>query len=245
MAVYHYIFVLYYLSLRNPTKYMSYPDSAKQNPDTATLGNDSKGKNGAEITDDATKRDAAEKRFLFFLALAYALTIWFFGARPFLVNGLSMYPTFNSQEGTAEGSGTTFGDYLFIDMYSYIMNSPERLDVVVTGSFSGSQRYLLKRIIGLPNETVRLEGHSIYITTVDGEEVVLDEPYLVGTETIIYEEREIALSDDEYYVLGDNRLNSLDSRIFGPIKKDSILGRVLIRIYPFENFGLFPGSVDT
>jgi len=128
------------------------------------------------------------------------------------------------------------GDNLIVDKISYRFSDPKRFDIVVFPYRYNVQDIYIKRIIGLPGETVQIsENGDIYI---NGE--VLKEYY--GRETIEKPNRAaepITLKDDEYFVLGDNRNNSRDSRWedVGNIKRDELMGKVWIRIYPFREFG--------
>ena len=88
---------------------------------------------------------------------------------------------------------------------------------------------IIKRIIGMPKDTVSIKDNTVYV---NGEE--LEEDYAYG-ETSDYEE--ITLGDDEYFILGDNRPISKDSRYFGPVKEDEIIGKVIFRLWPFNKFG--------
>lgn len=141
------------------------------------------------------------------------------------VNGTSMVPTLEN------------ADQLICEKLTYRFKDPERFDIIVFPYQYAENTYFIKRIIGLPGETVRIdEDGNIYI---NGE--ILDEDY--GYETIQYAglaAEEIRLGDDEYFVMGDNRNNSEDSRFpdVGNIKRDDIIGRALCRIYPFTKFGM-------
>lgn len=140
------------------------------------------------------------------------------------VNGTSMYPTLED------------GDQLIADKISYRFRDPERFDIIIFPYQYAPNTYFIKRIIGLPGETVRIdEQGNIYI---NGE--ILEEDY--GYETIEYAglaAQEIHLGDDEYFVLGDNRNVSEDSRYpdVGNIRREDIVGRAWLRIYPFSRFG--------
>lgn len=129
------------------------------------------------------------------------------------------------------------GDNLIVDKISYRIHDPERFDVVVFPYKYEEDTYYIKRIIGLPGETVRIDGSgTIYI---NGE--VLAENY--GTETILNAGdaiSEITLGEGEFFVLGDNRNNSTDSRFaqVGNIKGEDIVGKAWVRVYPFNVFGL-------
>ncbi|MCR4693841.1 MAG: signal peptidase I [Pseudobutyrivibrio sp.] len=129
------------------------------------------------------------------------------------------------------------GDNLIVDKISYRLGDPERFDVVVFPYKYEEDTYYIKRVIGLPGETVYIDGNgNIYI---NGE--ILEEDF--GTEVILSAgdaSNEITLGTDEYFVLGDNRNNSTDSRFsnVGNIKGDDIVGRAWLRVYPFNEFGL-------
>ena len=129
------------------------------------------------------------------------------------------------------------GDNLIVDKISYRFSEPERFDVVVFPPKFEEDTYYIKRIIGLPGEVVNIDSEgTIYI---NGE--VLDEQY--GTDVIMnagLASSEILLGPDEYFVLGDNRNNSTDSRFdaVGNVKGEDIVGRAWLRVYPFNSFGL-------
>ena len=128
------------------------------------------------------------------------------------------------------------GDHLIVDKISYRFRDPERYDIVVFPYRLEENTYYIKRIIGLPGETVQIVDGYVYINGVQ-----LDEHY--GNE--IMEKPGIAaepvtLGEDEYFVLGDNRNNSQDSRAenVGVIHRDELLGRAWIRIWPLDRFGV-------
>ncbi len=156
------------------------------------------------------------------LCITY-LVIHFVGQRT-QVSGSSMEPKLSNN------------DNLIVDKITYRFKDPERYDIIVFPFEYEDNTYYIKRIIGLPGETVYIDKEgNIYI---DGE--VLEEAY--GREVIrepgrAYEP--ITLGDDEYFVMGDNRNNSTDSRdpSVGNIKKDRIIGRAWLRIWPFNKFG--------
>ena len=156
------------------------------------------------------------------LCITY-LVIHFVGQRT-QVSGSSMEPKLSNN------------DNLIVDKITYRFKDPERYDIIVFPFEYEDNTYYIKRIIGLPGETVYIDKEgNIYI---DGE--VLEEAY--GREVIkepgrAYEP--IKLGDDEYFVMGDNRNNSTDSRdpSVGNVKKDRIIGRAWLRIWPFNKFG--------
>lgn len=161
-----------------------------------------------------------------YLLVVVALTflfVQFVGQRTH-VNGDSMNNTLQD------------GDNLIVDKISYRFKDPERFDIIVFPYQYQEKTFYIKRIIGLPGETVEIEDGVIYI---DGE--MLEEDYgkeVMKSEGIAGEP--IELGEDEYFVLGDNRNNSSDSRdpSVGNIKKDDIVGRAFIRIWPFSKFGI-------
>lgn len=159
---------------------------------------------------------------LFVLVITYMI-INYVGQRT-EVQGSSMEPTLQNE------------DNLIVDKITYRFHDPKRFDIIVFPFQYEEDTYYIKRIIGLPGETVQIDWEGdIYI---NGE--VLEENY--GLEVIQDPGRaleEIELGEDEYFVLGDNRNNSTDSRaeMVGNIHKKDIIGRAWVRIYPFEKFG--------
>jgi len=143
------------------------------------------------------------------------------------VDGSSMEPTLSS------------GDNLFVDKISYRFRDPERFDIIVFPFRYKENTYYIKRIIGLPGETVQIhKDGSIYI---DGK--LLTESYgkeVIRPENIGRASEEIKLGEDEYFVMGDNRNNSSDSRTeaVGNIHRKDIIGRAWMRIWPMSQFGI-------
>jgi signal peptidase I len=155
------------------------------------------------------------------LAILIVLPIRLFIFQPFIVKGQSMEPNFED------------GDYLIIDELTYRFRAPKRGEVIVfKNPMNGRQRFI-KRIIGLPGETIEISDGKIFIS--NGEKKVLNESSYLNFSFTSGDLR-ISLSNDEYFVLGDNRQFSLDSRRFGPIKKKEIVGRVLVRLWPVYSF---------
>ena len=152
------------------------------------------------------------------LAAIIVIPIRTFIFQPFLVRGSSMEPNYHQ------------GDYLIVDQLSYRMRKPERGEVIVFDSPQPPQRRFIKRVIGLPGETVTLEDGVIYIE--NGEREILDEYEYLDTETPGQFSQ--SLGGNEYFVLGDNREASLDSRSWGTLPSDHIIGRVSIQLSPFS-----------
>jgi signal peptidase I len=159
------------------------------------------------------------------LAIAIVLPIRIFIAQPFIVSGTSMVPTFEN------------GEYIIVDQLSYRVGDIERGDVVIFKFPADTSKFFIKRIIGLPGETVTINGTRVFVQTQNGQ-IELDEPYI---EREGLENTSVSLSNDEYFVMGDNRASSYDSRFWGPLSRDYIVGRALIRLLPVNKLDLFPG----
>ncbi len=159
------------------------------------------------------------------ISLAIILPVRYFLVQPFYVKGASMEPNFYDHE------------YLIIDEISYRFNEPQRGDIVVFKYPLDDKQFFIKRVIGLPGETVKIKENSVYIN-----DSKLNESYLDGSVETFLPLRgygDITLSDDEYFLLGDNRGQSFDSRSFGPVKKSLIIGRTWLRGWPFNRITVF------
>jgi len=165
------------------------------------------------------------------LSIAIVIPIRLFIASPFVVNGSSMDPTF------------TTGQYLIVDQLTYKLHDPERGDIVIFHYPKDPSKFFIKRIIGLPNETVTLLGKTARIINDEYPEgFTLDESFL--THTSKDDDYSITLGPDEYLVLGDNRTASSDSRIWGPLPRKLIVGRALLRLFPLNSIGVLPGEIS-
>jgi signal peptidase I len=162
------------------------------------------------------------------VALVIIVPFRMFIAEPFVVSGHSMLPNYQDK------------DYLIIDRLTYRRSQPQRGDVVVLRFPRDPSQYFIKRIIGLPGEEVRLEGGSVIIASQENPKGFrLNEPYLPSqTETIGRPEKTL-LGSGEYYVLGDNRNASSDSRVWGILPQDNIVGKVWLRVFPVSSFEIF------
>jgi len=161
------------------------------------------------------------------LGLTYLL-ITYVGQRT-VVDGGSMEPTLED------------GDNLIVDKLSYRFNDPERFDIIVFPFQYQKDVYYIKRIIGMPSETVWIDTDgSIYIDSGEGM-TLLEESYgkeIISPEHIGRAGNPVVLGEDEYFVLGDNRNNSSDSRtdMVGSIKRKDIIGKAWVRVWPLSDF---------
>ncbi len=179
------------------------------------------------------KKKGVVRDFLeaFIIALLIALPIKYFIASPFIVVGTSMDNTFHSK------------DYLIVDKLVYRISEPKRGDVIVFNPPINTKEYYIKRIIGLPGETLHIKGNNVTIINQEHPEgFQLIEQYVSSVRA---ENRDVELKDGEYFVMGDNRAVSSDSRVWGPITKQNISGRADVRLFPLSQIGLMPGAIKT
>lgn len=164
-------------------------------------------------------------------AIVLALLVQHFLIRPFIVNGGSMDPTL------------TTGDYLLIDRLSYRFHEPERGDVIVFKSPPEPDKFFVKRIIGLPGETVTITKGVVSINNpINKETLLLKEPFIThqkNDDTMTF-----TVPKDQYFVMGDNRAGSFDSRMWGTLPKENIGGRALLRLLPLSHIDYLPGKVE-
>lgn len=159
----------------------------------------------------------------FILAVLIVVPLRLYVAQPFFVRGSSMEPSFSS------------GDYLIIDELSYRFREPKRGEVVVFRYPRDPSQFFIKRIIGLPGETVRSTEGSVVVVTEEGS-FPLEERYL---RTRIREDFEVSAQQGEYVMLGDNRGASSDSRRWGSLPQENIVGKVLVTVWPVQEFSVF------
>lgn len=167
---------------------------------------------------------------LIVLVVLIVLPIRIFIAQPFVVDGESMFPTFENR------------DYLIIDELSYRFSEPSRGDVVVFRYPNDPSVFYIKRVIGLPGETVHITKGAVSVTKTDGTTLELDETYVVN-EDATYTLNSI-VGDDQYFVMGDNRPKSSDSRVWGVLPRENIIGRAYVRLFPVAEASILPGSVQ-
>ena len=168
-------------------------------------------------------------RFTFF-ALLIIVPFRMFVAQPYVVSGASMDPTFKD------------GDYLIVDQLTPRFEELSRGEVLIFKYPLDPSRSFIKRVIGLPGETLDIQSGVVHIkNSMHPEGLTLAEPYVVhGQESTLT----VTLTSDEYFVMGDNRAGSLDSRIWGALNKKFIIGHPIIRLLPLPKIGLLPGNYD-
>jgi signal peptidase I len=151
-------------------------------------------------------------------------------AQPFIVSGPSMDPTFNT------------GQYLIVDQISYRFEDPKRNEVIVFKYPRDPKTFYIKRIIGLPGETVHIDkGIVTIINDQNPDGFVLADGYISNNHKT-NETFQTILESDEYFVMGDNRAESSDSRLWGALKEEYIVGRPFLRLLPFSKIEIFPGK---
>jgi len=162
------------------------------------------------------------------IALLIITPFRYFIAQPFIVSGTSMAPTLN------------VGEYLVIDKLTYRSEEPVRGDVIIFQYPLDPAIYFVKRIIGLPGESVEVREGRVIVS--GATTTMLAEPYVTGPPG--KDAKPVTLGAGEYYVLGDNRDESADSRTWGPLQKRYIVGRALMQWFPLSEARLFPGKYE-
>jgi len=160
------------------------------------------------------------------IAAVIVIPIRYFLFQPFFVRGQSMDPNFGN------------GDYLIVDEISYRFRSPERGEVVVFKYPEDPSQRFIKRIIGLPGETVEIKDGEITVYNQTGSNL-LDESDYLNSNLFTSGNTKVILVEDQYFVLGDNRPFSFDSRRFGFLPKENIIGRVILRAWPLNSLSGF------
>lgn len=166
------------------------------------------------------------------ISLAIILPIRYFLIQPFYVKGASMEPNFYDHE------------YLIIDEISYRFNVPERGDIVVFRYPNDPRQFFIKRIIGLPGERIIVSGGRVTLFNPENPDgALLEEGGYLFTSFTPGDE-DVGLGEGQYFLMGDNRTASMDSRSFGPISRDLIVGKVWFRGWPPEKMGFVPGPAE-
>ncbi len=161
------------------------------------------------------------------VAAVIVLPVRLFIAQPFIVSGESMSPTFEN------------GEYLIVDELTYRLDQPKRGDVVIFRYPRNPSEFFIKRIIGLPGETVTIKNGQVEVLTTSGATLALSEPYVKNLGNGA--DATYTVDQSSYFVMGDNRPESSDSRIWGLMPRENLIGRALVRLLPVGQAGLFPG----
>lgn len=163
------------------------------------------------------------------IAIVIVIPIRIFIAQPFIVSGSSMDTTFAN------------GEYLIVDELSYRFHAPERGDVLIFKYPLDPKKYFIKRLIGLPGETIIVKNDTVIIKNKENPEgITLNEPYIHSR---TFGNLTATLGSEEYFVLGDNRILSSDSRVWGPLPKSDLIGRPIVRLLPLSKIDWVPGKV--
>ncbi len=181
------------------------------------------------IVTNAESRQNFWKELVKLVVIAVVIVIPFrlFIAQPFIVDGASMDPTFENSQ------------YLIVDELTYHFNTPQRGSVLIFKYPRDPKKFFIKRVIGLPNEQVVINnGQVTIINTENPNGLKLNEPYVVYKKE---DSHSVKLGENEYFVMGDNRAGSSDSRYWGPVPEKNIVGRPIFRVWPLN---LWPGSLD-
>jgi signal peptidase I len=164
------------------------------------------------------------------VAFLIVMPIRLFIAQPFVVSGDSMVPTFHD------------GEYLIVDELSYNLGYVHRGDVVIFRYPNDTKRFFIKRIIGLPNEQIFIKGDQVKIVNKDNPDgFTLVEPYI--NEDFSFDGT-YQTNDKEYFVLGDNRNRSSDSRFWGVLPEKLLVGRAYLRLLPVKEMSYLPGAYE-
>jgi len=164
------------------------------------------------------------------VAAVIVVPLRLFVAQPFIVSGASMDPTFAN------------GQYLIVDELSYHFGAPERAQVIIFRYPKDPTQFFIKRIIGLPGETVMIRSGQVEIKKTDGAVITLNEPYVKNLGN--GGDATYPVPEGDYFVMGDNRPESSDSRTWGFLPRQNIVGRAFLRLLPLQSVSIFPGSTQ-
>lgn len=164
------------------------------------------------------------------IAILIVIPIRMFIAQPFIVSGASMDNTFAT------------GQYLIVDQVSYHFEKPSRGDVIVFRYPRDPSKFFIKRVVALPGDTITIENAKVKITNLEHPDgFVIDEPYIKSMQPAPLFTK--TLGEREYFVMGDNRDQSSDSRSWGILPEERIVGRALVRLFPPSVIDYLPGAV--
>lgn len=186
-------------------------------------------KTGEAIQTGGWSKEVWEIFKVILISMAIVLPVRYFIVQPFIVRGASMEPAFDDRE------------YLIVDELSYFLREPKRGEVIVFRYPRDPRQFFIKRIVGLPGEEIEIKNGRIKIhNTSYPDGFILEEAYLEPPDRTTNPDFITTLGGGDYFVLGDNRDFSSDSRVWGVLKRDFIVGRVLFRAWPVTRFGVIP-----
>lgn len=166
------------------------------------------------------------------VALAIIIPVRYYLFQPFFVKGASMEPAFND------------GDYVLIDEVTFRFRDPQRGEVVVFRSPQDHSQFYIKRVIGLPGEQIQIKNSQITIFNGQNPKgFILDESDYLDSDTMTIGNLKEKVGSNEFFVLGDNRLHSSDSRLWGGVNKTLVTGRVLLRAWPLDQITKFESVI--
>jgi signal peptidase I len=162
------------------------------------------------------------------MAMAVFVIIYLFLFQPHQVKGSSMLPNFHD------------GEYILTDKISYRLKEPQRGDVVVFRAPRNEEYDYIKRIVGLPSDTLKIKNGKIFVNNTPFNESYLSSDHITLPGKFYKEGETFAIPKDQYFVLGDNRSHSSDSREWGLVPKENIVGKAWLRYWPTNRFGVIP-----
>ncbi|OGG24583.1 signal peptidase I [Candidatus Gottesmanbacteria bacterium RIFCSPLOWO2_01_FULL_43_11b] len=162
------------------------------------------------------------------VVMAIMVMIYLFVMSPQEIKGASMEPSFIN------------GEYILTNKILYKIKDPKRGEVVIFKSPGNPEIDYIKRIIGLPGDTVMLRNDTMYVNDSEVEEPYLSPDITIFGGSYLTEDQEIVVPEGEYFVMGDNRPHSADSREFGTVPKEDFIGKAFLRYWPFSKFGVVP-----
>jgi signal peptidase I len=184
-----------------------------------------------ETVSESTEHPLAEIIRFSIIAILIVVPVRMFIAQPFIVSGASMEDTFHSNE------------YLIVDQVSYYFHDPKRGEVVIFRYPRDPSKYFIKRVIGIPGDTISIEDGAVTIINEQYPEgFILDEDYAESMPPA--PKMKEVLGDREYFVMGDNRDESSDSRVWGVLQEERIVGRAWLRLFPPSVIDYLPGTAE-
>lgn len=188
-------------------------------------------------TEGGATLKAVLREIVIFAVVAVCVVLPFraYVAEPYVVDGASMDPTFHT------------GDYLIVNKISYELGTPKRNTVIVFRYPLDTTKNFIKRVIGLPGDTLTMEKNKLTITNADNPKgFTIDQSYIVDAcptdSPDCISSFQKTLGPDEYFVMGDNRFGSFDSRSWGVVPKEDILGEPIVQLWPLSHIGILPGD---